>query len=195
MEVDDDQLARLSRKGEAHALATLYRRHAPSLLDYLTRITGERTDAEDIVHETFLRVFQGRGRYKGRGRFRTWLFTIATRIARDRQRRERRHGELKIEARETITPARPMDPSRFTEDREMAATIDSALTDLPQSYAIAFHLRIREEMSYREIAAISGESMGTLRSRVHHALKRLRQSLVNAGVHRLENRNGKDLSS
>ncbi len=191
-EQDDDRLARLSRKGEAHALATLYRRHAPALLDYITRITGERADAEDIVHETFLRIFQGRGKYKGRGRFRSWLFTIATRIARDRQRRDRRHGELKIEAGDTIAPAGSRDPLRLAEDHDVEGKIDSALADLPQSYAIAFHLRIRQEMSYREIAAISGESTGTLRSRVHHALKRLRQSLVNAGITRQGNRHGKD---
>lgn len=192
VEADDDRLARQARRGEARALATLYRRHAPALVDYLSRITADRLDAEDALHEAFLRVFQGRGRYRGRGRFRAWLFTIATRIARDRQRRDRRHGELQAEARDAIAPAGRPDPALLAEGRDLAGKVESAMTDLPESYAIAFHLRIREEMSYREIAAISGESMGTLRSRVHHALKRIRRSLADAGITRQENTNGKD---
>ena len=56
--------------------------------------------------------------------------------------------------------------------------IDSALSDLPATYAMAFHLRVREEFSYREMAEICGEPEGTLRSRVHHTLKRLRVALT-----------------
>jgi RNA polymerase sigma-70 factor (ECF subfamily) len=59
-------------------LADLYRRHAPALLAYLERMCGGRAEAEDALQETFLRVMKGRGEYREEGRFRAWLFTIAT---------------------------------------------------------------------------------------------------------------------
>ncbi len=182
---DDDRLAALSRKGDPKALATLYRRHAPSLLGYLTRALGERADAEDILHETFLRIFEGRGKYKGQGRFRAWLFTIATRIARDRVKQRRRRGELVETAADLLSPATADDPAGHSERRALMERIESALADLPPGYATAFHLRIREEFTYREIASICGEPEGTLRSRVHHALIRIRRALDDGASNRV----------
>ena len=101
---EDDELARRSRSGDPRALATLYRRHAPALMEYLRRLCGNPADAEDVLQETFLRVFEGRGRYSGRGRFRSWLFTIATRLAHDRHRRRRRQSGLTAEDVIRITP-------------------------------------------------------------------------------------------
>jgi RNA polymerase sigma-70 factor (ECF subfamily) len=173
----DDVLAARSRKGDPQALASLYRHHAPSLLGYLERLLGERTDAEDVLHETFLRVFEGRGRYRGRGRFRGWLYTVATRLARDRLKQRRRRGELIQDALEKRPPLKLHDPERDTEQREILRRVESVLGDLPPAYVMAFHLRVREELTYREMATICGESEGTLRSRVHHALIRIRRTL------------------
>ncbi len=179
---DDDRLAALARKGDPGALATLYRRHAPALLEYAARITGERAEGEDVLHETFLRVFQGRGTYRGRGRLRAWLFTIATRIARDRRRSGMRHAALEAKAKDTIAPVAAADPLDEAMRRQLLSRVESVLDDLPRSYAVAFHLHIREDRSYKEIASISGEPEGTLRSRVHHTLMQIRRSLASTGA-------------
>jgi RNA polymerase sigma-70 factor (ECF subfamily) len=173
-----DQLALRSRNGDPRALATLYRATAPALLGYLERILGERADAEDVLHETFLRVFEGRGRYSGRGRFREWLFTVATRLAWDRKRRFRRHGELMSAFSDDLAPRSSPDPSQALVYEELLKRVASALSDFPPAYAAAFHLRVREGFSYREIARISGEPEETLRSRVHRALKQIRRTLA-----------------
>jgi RNA polymerase sigma-70 factor (ECF subfamily) len=174
----DDELAARARRGDPRSLAVLYRRHAPALLDYLSRIFGERADAEDVLQESFLRLFQGRGSYQGRGRFRAWLFTVATHLARDRLQQTRRRGELVNGAADSLRPSVPPDPLEDVARRELVRRVDSALADLPASYSMAVHLRLRESFSYREIAAMTGEPEGTLRSRVHHALKRLRVALA-----------------
>jgi len=170
-------------------LAELYRRHAPSLLAYLRRLLGERAEAEDILQETFLRIFEGRGSYRGTGRFRGWLFTVATRRALDRLRKIRRRGEIlrEVALGATLQPSR--DPSREAEQRETLRRIDAVLADLPPAYALAFHLRIREEFTYAEIASMAGEPESTLRSRVHHTLKRIRAALEGDATH-FTNRQG-----
>lgn len=175
---DDDALAHRSRDGDARALATLYRRHGPGLLEYLNRLLGDRSDAEDVLQETFLRVFEARGRYAGRGRFRSWLFTIATHLARDRHRRRRRRERLTVEEMDRFGPSGSVDPGSEIEAAELAAVVESVLADLPPAYSVTFHLRVREEFTYAEIAAMHGESPGTLRSRVHHTLRRIRRALT-----------------
>ncbi len=179
---DDDRLAIQCRGGDPRALATLYRRHAPPVLEYLERILGSRPDAEDVLHETFLRIFQGRGRYEGQGRFRAWLFTVATHQARDRLKQRRRHDALAERAREALTPRPGPDPMAETDRRDILSRVESALADLPPTYATAFHLRVREAFAYREIASICGEPEGTIRSRVHHVVRRIRRSLQPVGA-------------
>lgn len=174
---DDDLLASRSRNGDPLALAKLYRRHASHLLRYLEKQVGRPEEAEDILQETFIRIFEGRGRYEGRGRFRAWLFTVATRIAMDRARQRRRQDEL-LETQYASEPCVVEDPWDAALRTHALGRIESVLADLPNDHAIAFHLRVLENFSYREMAEICGDPEGTLRSRVHHALKRIRDTLL-----------------
>ena len=180
MSPSDDDLAARSRAGDPAALAALYQRHACALLHFLTQILRHREEADDVLQETFLRLFQGRGCYRGRGRFRQWLFTVAHRIAVDRLRRGRRHAELA--AAHPLPRAGAGDPLGELAAAELRACIDNALLTLPEDYAVAFHLRVREGFSYREMAEISGAPLGTLRSRVHHATHTIRKALHSAGL-------------
>jgi DNA-directed RNA polymerase specialized sigma24 family protein len=77
-----------------------------------------------------------------------------------------------------VAPRAAEGPHERLAHEELLRAIDSALSDLPATYAMAFHLRVREEFSYREMAEICDEPEGTLRSRVHHTLKRLRVALT-----------------
>ena len=174
---EEDALARRSRAGDPVALAVLYRRLAPSLVDLLERTLRDRHAAEDVLHETFLRVFQGRGSYDGRGRFRPWLFTIAMRIARDRLRRRRRHESLRHAVVDALPPPPAEDPALGACRRDLLDLVESVVSDLPEAYGATFHLRVREEMTYGEIARVLGDPEGTLRSRVHHVLHRVRRAL------------------
>ena len=171
--LDDDLVAR-SRAGDAAALAELYRRHAGALLGYLEWRAGSRPEAEDTVHETFLRLFEGRGQYEPRGQFRAWLFRVATRIVTDRGRTHKRRNEI-LRASVELEPA--VEAVEVHLGRRLQARIDAILAQLPPETALAFQLRVRENMPYRDIAAECGEPEGTLRSRVHHAIHRVRSAL------------------
>ena len=171
---DDDRLARRSRGGDPLALAELYRRHAPALLRHLERHLRDRADAEDVLHETFLRVFEGRGSYDGRGQFRPWLFTIATRLALDTHRQRRRRADL-LQQHLVRSDSPGSRDAAF--DHAIVASVEAALADLSEVDAIAFHLRVQDGFSYREMATICAAPEGTLRSRVHHVIRRLRLAL------------------
>jgi RNA polymerase sigma-70 factor (ECF subfamily) len=180
----DEDLVVDSRAGNAAALAQLYLRHAPRLKAYLQRVLRSHEEAEDILQDTFVRLFEGRGRYTPRGRFRSWLYTVATRQALDRLRNENRRATLLAQHARSVTPLH--DPLKKVADQQLLTRIDAVLQTLPPEMVTAFHLRMREEFRYSEIAAICGTSEGTLRSRIHHTLKKIHQAL---GVPRTEHRN------
>lgn len=173
----DDALVARARHGDAAALAVLYHRHAPALLRYLERRTADRALSEDVLQETFLRIFERRGRYDEKGRCRAWLFTIATRLANDRVRTTRRRKEITEAFAPDLAPRAIHDPLARVRHQEILGEIEQALCDLPPVYAATFQLRVCESFSYREIGEMLGEPEGTLRSRVHHALRRIRARL------------------
>lgn len=183
VQLSDEDLALQSRDGNAAALAQLYLRHAPRLTSYLRRVLRNHEEAEDVLQDTFVRLFEGRGRYTSRGRFRSWLYTVATRQALDRLRNERRRTELLTKRSHSVT-ALP-DPLQRAADRQLLARIDAVLDTLPPEMVAVFHLRMREEFRYAEIAAICGDPEGTLRSRIHATLKKIHQALdMPGGAHR-----------
>jgi RNA polymerase sigma-70 factor (ECF subfamily) len=176
-----DRLALRARAGDTDALARLYRAFAPAVRAYLRRLTGDHAAADDVLHETFLHLMEGRGRFRATGRFRSWLFAVAANSARDHRRRlgSRRQPAAGLAGVGARTPA---PPDEAVAVRETLRLVERALDDLPPEYGAAFHLRVREGLSYREIAAVTGDPEGTLRSRVYHTLQRLRKRLAAAGM-------------
>ena len=172
----DEVLVEKSRHGDPVALAQLYLRHAPRLEGYLRRLLRNHEEAEDVLQDTFVRIFEGRGNYIEQGRFRSWMYTVATRQAMDRIRNEARRAELLEKHPGPLAPV--ADPLQQSANRQILERVDTVLNTLPPEYVTAFHLRIREEFRYSEIAAICGASEGTLRSRIHHALKKIHRAFA-----------------
>lgn len=188
-----DRLALRAREGDPAALACLYREFAPPVRAYLRRLTSDHDAADDILHEVFMHVLEGRGRYRAQGRFRQWLFATAANAARDHLRRHQGRERLSERLAREAMPADASLPDRVLEARDTLRLVEAALDDLPTEYAAAFHLRVREGFSYREMAAMTGDPEGTLRSRVHHTLQRLR-GLLEIAEHRPDARAGSEES-
>ena len=148
-------------------LESLYRDVGPGLLRYLRRRFGDAGQAEDLLQETFSQAARCLQRLSQAGSPRAWLFTIARNVGVTALRRHRKLNPLPAElpARE-----RPEDPR--------LDSVRQAVSGLPDTLREAIELRLREELSYEEIAAVLEIPVGTVRSRLHHAVRRLRAAVT-----------------
>ena len=169
MESDERLMARVAR-GDESALAPLLERYRGALFGFLARRVGE-ADADDLFQETWLRVVRYRDRFDPERRFSTWLFQIANNLCRDRGRRrevrDRHRRETQAEARED--PARRQAPplDRVIDVRERVARLPDRLREV-------LVLRYYRDLSEKEIARIADIPAGTVKSRLHAAVKALR---------------------
>jgi RNA polymerase sigma-70 factor (ECF subfamily) len=157
------------RDGDPDALAACYHAHAGRLLQVLERFTNSRADAEDVVHDVFVKLPELCRRYDERGHFSGWITRLAIRAALMRSRRDRRLLMLE-EAH---------DPGVDDDVRDVVAlrTAHDAVAALPEAMRHVLVLRVMLDLPHAEIAALLGISVGTSEVRLHRAIKQLRASV------------------
>ncbi|HOA73577.1 MAG TPA: sigma-70 family RNA polymerase sigma factor [Phycisphaerae bacterium] len=146
----------------------LYQAYGPALLVYLRRLAGRRELAEDLLQETFVQALRGVDRLDEVVSPRAWLFTIARNVGISALRRRRPVAALAEDV-----PAAEVAGADPRLER-MAQAIDK----LPDKLRETLELRLRHELSYEEIAAVLSIPVGTVRSRLHHAVRQLRDELA-----------------
>lgn len=157
--------------GDQRAFAELYERHRRAVFTFLLHLTGARDAAEDLLQETFLRMWRGRAEYRASGEFRAWIFTIARRLAVDRFRRQGLAWEEDPAALETV--ASPNMPDRSAEAREELARVQRALAQLAPAQREVILLSRLAGLDAPEVARITGSTPGAVRVQLHRALQRL----------------------
>jgi RNA polymerase sigma-70 factor (ECF subfamily) len=176
----DGALVRRTLDGDARAFTELVDRHAAACLRFATRMLGDKSDAEDVAQETFLRAYKALDSYDDQLPFRTWLFSILINRCRtamsQRMRRDRRvvldHEALE---RSAVEPAQ--------DAVELREELNWAIAALSPEQREAFLLRHIEQLSYEEIMTLTGAGMSALKMRVKRACERLQQ-LLTEGVRR-----------
>ncbi len=181
----DEELMRAVQAGDEAAFPLLYRRYERRLLAFLVPYVGDLALAEDLLQESFLRVFRQRASYEPRGAFRTWLFAIARNLALDQLRRRRSLGEpasplreqtkVEADAEGLLDPA--PDALGVLAGREAATRLQAALLELYEEDRASILLSRLEGLRYREIAEILGSTEGAVKVRAHRALLTLRKRL------------------
>ena len=158
--------------------------HQAEILRYLVRLTGNRDTADDLFQETFLRAFRARESFRGERGFRPWLYAIARNLCRDAiKERARRPAIASIDSEgetplaETLPDRSAADPADALERTEVAEAVRSAVARLSVDHREVVVMRMFRRMSFDEIARITGDSAGTLRSRLFYALRKLRVPL------------------
>jgi len=170
----DHDLFRRVQKGDMVAFTELVNRYRDRLMNVIGRMPISHEEAEDIVQEAFVRVYQHRDAFDFKHCFSTWLYTIALNLARNDLRKKKRYKFFDIfdlQNKEIDVAVEAKIPSNI------GPALENAISSLPDKYKTAFMLRDIEEMSYEEIARILSVPLGTVKSRVNRARSILRDKL------------------
>jgi len=167
--------------GDGRALAELYDQHAGALLAFAKRLLGDTDAAQDLVHEVFMSAPRALQRFQAQSSLRTFLVSIAINHARHHLRgAARRRAMADRFARE---PDRCVDtPEEHAARERLARALNSALDTLPLDQRIAFVLCEVEERTSREAAEIVGVPEATVRTRLFHGKRKLRDELDRRGI-------------
>jgi RNA polymerase sigma-70 factor (ECF subfamily) len=162
--------------GDCTMFAELVRRYERPLYGLIVRFSGAESDAPDLFQETFLRVFQHAESFGGRSAFRTWLYAIALNVCRGHGRK-RRHVAEELPDGDALPQVDRPGPDGVAADREIGARIAAAVGRLPAEQREVFVLRAYEELTYDEIARVTDRPVGTVKSQMRLAVRKLRGAL------------------
>jgi RNA polymerase sigma-70 factor, ECF subfamily len=178
-----DVLVQRARAGDMEAFTALFESFREMVFRISCRLVGE-TDAEDVVMETYLKAWQAMPQFHGRASLKTWMYRIAYNVSvdllRSRERRNKRfvsvsegEGEPAQDVADTGQTAVPEQMER----QEDAVTVRQAMEKLPPEHRGALMMRFADDMSYAEIAAATGVSIGTVMSRLFYGKRKLKALL------------------
>jgi RNA polymerase sigma-70 factor (ECF subfamily) len=173
--------------GDRTAFGELVRRYGDSVLGYLVKMTGNREQAEDFFQETFQRVHEKAHTFRGE-RLKSWLFTIATRVAIDGLRKRKRRPTVSLSSNiacpdgncselAAVTAADACDPSHEAVVAEQKEQVRRAVEELPAKQRATLVLAYYQQLSYPEVASVLGCSTGTVKAHMSRALQTLARKL------------------
>jgi RNA polymerase sigma-70 factor (ECF subfamily) len=176
----ESELTRL-RGGDVEAVAALMERYQHRLYRYLLRIVRQPDTAEDLFQQTWLRVMERIRNYHPERSFEGWLFALAHNLAIDHLRRYRPEsldeplpsGDSRVE----LVPGAGLGALEELLSQERAGWLAEAVAELPLVFREVLTLRFEEEMKLEEMAAVLALPLGTVKTRLHRALKHLRRTL------------------
>ena len=172
-QIDYDLMVRV-QGGDMVAFNKIVDKYKDRLLNMILRMLSSREEAEDIVQETFCRVYQHRNSFDFQHCLSTWIYTIALNLGRNELRKRKRVKFTDIfdmQGKESEISVEMELPSNLPK------AIETAMASIPEKYRIAFVLRDIEELPYEEVAKVMNIPLGTVKSRVNRARLMLREKL------------------
>ncbi len=167
----------VARRQDVDAFEQLLHRYQRPLFGFIRRQVGERAEAEDLLQQTMLRIFDGLDSMKDPSAFRAWAFGIAANLCRNEGRRQQSHAALLptggLEERGSTTS--PEHAAQSGQEREQIARALDALPELQREVFVLYHYT---NLSYGEISQAVGAPVGTVKSRMNSALTQLRTLLA-----------------
>ena len=177
-DLDDGRLVFQHLAGDPQAFGTLVDRYQTRLLNFINRTIGDRERAEDLVQEVFIRVFRHLHRFDQTKKFSTWIYTIASNLAKNELRNRSRNPLVLFQTIKKHWEAdhRPLQfedatarPDDLYRKRFLKDAVEKCVAGLPGHHREVFVLRELEGRSYAEISEITGCNLGTVKSRLNRA--------------------------
>lgn len=169
-----------AKNGDEDAFHLIFNRYGRPVLSFINNQVGNRELAEELAQETFVRAYRNLGGLRDDHRLSTWLFGIARNVVRESYRRNRKE-EMKVGLDEPCSlklESQVVQPEGAILDRELNGEISKALQSLDEDKRVVFSLKIFHELSYEEISAITGHSVGKLKTDLHRARLEMRKRIT-----------------
>jgi len=185
--MDDSSVVAAYMDGSKRAFGELVARYQRRLLNFVYRTIGDRERAEDLVQEVFIRVHRHLARFDQSKKFSTWIYTIASNLAKNELRNRSRSPLVLFQTIRKNWEAdhRPLEfedrhqrPDDLYRKRHLRELVEWSVNQLPEHHRVVFVLRELEGKTYEEIAAITDCNLGTVKSRLNRARNRFAQVIA-----------------
>lgn len=186
-QLDDSGVVAAHLAGDRLAFGELVERYQNRLLNFIYRTTGDRERAEDLVQETFIRVYRHLHRFDQTKKFSTWIYTISSNLAKNELRNRSRNPLVLFQTlmKNRDADTRPLEwedntyrPDDLFRKRHLKSQVDAAVDQLPEHHRTVFILREMEGKTYEEIAEITTTNLGTVKSRLNRARNNFAQLIA-----------------
>jgi RNA polymerase sigma-70 factor, ECF subfamily len=183
---DEARFIERLRARDEHAFNQLVRQYERRVYGLLLRLIGRRDEAEDLAQEVFVQVFKAIGGFRGEAKLSTWIFRIAVNLTKNRtkylarrrtdsqDRFEAMGEEVPLDGANGATLAVIARPDELVSGMQLQAIVEKAIAELEPEFREVLILRDVEDMTYEEIAEITGLADGTVKSRIHRARTQLK---------------------
>lgn len=183
-DIDRDLVAK-AQAGDKRAFGLLVEKYQRKLTRLLSRYIRDAAEVEDVAQEAFIKAYRALPAFRGDSAFYTWLYRIGINTAKNHLaatgRRAPTSTELEVEDAEALDDGEQLrdinTPESLLLSKEIAATVNGAMDELPEDLRMAIQLREMEGMSYEDIAKIMDCPIGTVRSRIYRAREAIAEKL------------------
>ena len=178
----DEKLISRFQAGDERAYVELVNRYKDKLLNFVFQFLGDIEQAEDVVQDTMIRLYEKKHYYKEIAKFSTWIYTIARNLANTELRKRKRRkttylSQMSKEERQYEIPAVQDDVDQSLHNEFINDRIQSAINNLPEHFKLVIILRDIQELSYDDISNIVEVPLGTIKSRINRARIQLQAEL------------------
>ena len=168
---DDGELVRAAQAGDRDAFGMLVRRYQRDIYRLCYRYANDPQDASDLAQDAFLKAYRAIGRFRGDSGFPTWIYRIAVNTCLNFRASRRPQGEALSDS----LPARPVELSERIDAGRRRSRVRAAVEMLPEKQRATLILKTYHDLTHREVAAILGSTVGTVKANLFHALRNLRK--------------------
>ncbi len=182
-ETTDEQLLSLIREPMTHekGFRLLVQLYQEPLYRHIRRLVLDHDDADDVLQNTFVKVFRSIDRFEGKSKLFTWLYRIATNEAISFLSQRNRKNTDTLDSADATHVANSLKADVFFDGDDIEMRLQQALTLLPDKQRAVFNLRYYEEMPYEEMSVVLDTSVGALKASYHHAAKKIEAYFTGVG--------------
>jgi RNA polymerase sigma-70 factor (ECF subfamily) len=174
--ISDDHILSVIQNGNSElGFSQLVGKYQEKLYWHIRKIVTVHEDADDVLQNTFLKIYKSIGKFKSKSALYTWIYRIATNEALTHLKKKKKKVTSHFSTDEINHSNMKADP--YLDGSEVELAFQKAIEKLPDKQKLVFQMRYFDEMSYNEISAITTVSVGGLKASYHHAVKKLQNNL------------------